>query len=408
MQLELFPDKGDTPVQSSATRFTTAPISLAEIFKAYQSCRRHKRSTTNALAFELDYEYNLVALWEEINSGTYHPGKSIAFIVDKPVKREIFAADFRDRVVHHLIINKLNQFFEKEFIFDSYACRVGKGTHMGIRRIDRFIRQCSQNYTRDCYILKLDIKGFFMSINRGLLFEKLNKFIIEKYHKLDQFLIIDLCRKVIYHDPVNHCIIKGNKSNWDNLPRDKSLFYTPDNCGLPIGNLTSQVFANFYMNSFDHFIKHNLKIRYYGRYVDDFVIVHPVKEYLKSIIPIIREYLYSNLGLVLHPNKIYLQHYSKGLSYLGAVIKSNRIYIGNRTKGNFYQALQIHNETADHHKPDKSEIKSFQSSINSYLGIMKHYKTFNIRKKMLFNILSERLKKLFRTNIKLEKVIIKK
>ena len=394
--------------KSSATRFTTAPISLAEIFKAYQSCRRHKRSTTNALAFELDYEYNLVALWEEINSGTYHPGKSIAFIVDKPVKREIFAADFRDRVVHHLIINKLNQFFEKEFIFDSYACRVGKGTHMGIRRIDRFIRQCSQNYTRDCYILKLDIKGFFMSINRGLLFEKLNKFIIEKYHKLDQFLIIDLCRKVIYHDPVNHCIIKGNKSNWDNLPRDKSLFYTPDNCGLPIGNLTSQVFANFYMNSFDHFIKHNLKIRYYGRYVDDFVIVHPVKEYLKSIIPIIREYLYSNLGLVLHPNKIYLQHYSKGLSYLGAVIKSNRIYIGNRTKGNFYQALQIHNETADHHKPDKSEIKSFQSSINSYLGIMKHYKTFNIRKKMLFNILSERLKKLFRTNIKLEKVIIKK
>ena len=408
MQLELFPDKGDTPVQSSATRFTTAPISLAEIFKAYQSCRRHKRSTTNALAFELDYEYNLVALWEEINNGTYHPGKSIAFIVDKPVKREIFAADFRDRVVHHLIINKLNQFFEKEFIFDSYACRVGKGTHMGIRRIDRFIRQCSQNYTRDCYILKLDIKGFFMSINRGLLFEKLNKSIIEKYHKLDQFLIIDLCRKVIYHDPVNHCIIKGNKSNWDNLPRDKSLFYTPDNCGLPIGNLTSQVFANFYMNSFDHFIKHNLKIRYYGRYVDDFVIIHPVKEYLKSIIPIIREYLYSNLGLVLHPNKIYLQHYSKGLSYLGAVIKSNRIYIGNRTKGNFYQALQIHNETADHHKPDKSEIKSFQSSINSYLGIMKHYKTFNIRKKMLFNILSERLKKLFRTNIKLEKVIIKK
>lgn len=85
-------------------------------------------------------------------------------------------------------------------------------------------------------------------------------------------MIIDLCRKVIYHDPVNHCIIKGNKSDWDNLPRDKSLFYTPDNCGLPIGNLTSQVFANFYMNSFDHFIKHNLKIRYYGRYVDDCVI----------------------------------------------------------------------------------------------------------------------------------------
>ncbi len=398
MQLELFPffNKPD------------CSITLYELFEAYFNCRSNKRRTNNALAFEVDYENNLIKLLKEINSGLYKPGKSIAFIVVKPVKREIFAANFRDRIVHHLIINKLNPLFEKEFIFDSYACRVGKGIHYGIRRVDHFIRSCSQNYTKDCFILKLDIKAFFMSINRGLLFEKLNKFIIEKYHKPDQFLIIDLCRKVIYHDPVNHCIIKGNKSDWDNLPRDKSLFYTPDNCGLPIGNLTSQVFANFYMNSFDHFIKHNLKIRYYGRYVDDCAMIHPDKEYLKSIIPIIREYLYSNLGLVLHPNKIYLQHYSKGLSYLGAVVKSNRIYIGNRTKGNFYQAIQIHNKTADHHKPDKSEIKSFQSSTNSYLGIMKHYKTFNIRKKMLYNILSERLKKLFRTNIKLEKVIIKK
>ena len=398
MQLELFPffNKPDSL------------ITLYELFEAYFNCRSNKRRTNNALAFEVDYENNLIKLLKEINSGLYTPGKSIAFIVIKPVKREIFAANFRDRIVHHLIINKLNPLFEKEFIHDCFACRVGKGTHYGIRRVDHFIRTCSQNYTKDCFILKLDIKAFFMSINRGLLFEKLNKFIIEKYHKPDQFLIIDLCRKVIYHKPANHCIIKGNKSDWNNLPSDKSLFYTPDNCGLPIGNLTSQVFANFYMNSFDHFIKHNLKIRYYGRYVDDFVMIHPDKEYLKSIIPIIKEYLYSNLGLVLHPNKIYLQHYSKGLSYLGAVIKSNRIYIGNRTKGNFYQAIQIHNKTADHHKPDKSEIKSFQSSTNSYLGMMKHYKTFIIRKKMLYNILSERLKKLFRTNIKLEKVIIKK
>jgi len=398
MQLKLFPffNKPD------------CSITLYELFEAYFNCRSNKRRTNNALAFEVDYENNLIKLLKEINSGLYNPGKSIAFIVIKPVKREIFAANFRDRIVHHLIINKLNPLFEKEFIHDSFACRVGKGIHYGIRRVDHFIRTCSQNYTKDCFILKLDIKAFFMSINRGLLFEKLNKFIVEKYHKPDQFLIIDLCRKVIYHDPANHYIIKGDKLDWDNLPRDKSLFYTPDNCGLPIGNLTSQVFANFYMNSFDHLIKHNLKIRYYGRYVDDFVMIHSHKEYLKSIIPIIREYLYSNLGLVLHPNKIYLQHYSKGLSYLGAVIKSNRIYIGNRTKGNFYQAIQIHNKTADHHKPDKSEIKLFQSSTNSYLGIMKHYKTFNIRKKMLYNILSERLKKLFRTNIKFEKIIIKK
>jgi len=267
MQLKLFPffNKPD------------CSITLYELFEAYFNCRSNKRRTNNALAFEVDYENNLIKLLKEINSGLYNPGKSIAFIVIKPVKREIFAANFRDRIVHHLIINKLNPLFEKEFIHDSFACRVGKGIHYGIRRVDHFIRTCSQNYTKDCFILKLDIKAFFMSINRGLLFEKLNKFIVEKYHKPDQFLIIDLCRKVIYHDPANHYIIKGDKLDWDNLPRDKSLFYTPDNCGLPIGNLTSQVFANFYMNSFDHLIKHNLKIRYYGRYVDDFVMIHSHK-----------------------------------------------------------------------------------------------------------------------------------
>jgi len=162
LQLELFP--------------SSAPIPLVDLFEAYEGCRRHKRNTANAIAFELDYEQNLVELCEEINNGIYQPGKSIAFIVDRPVKREIFAADFRDRVVHHLIINKLNALFEKEFIGDSYSCRKGKGTHKGIKRLDGFIRQCSQNYSRDCWILKLDIKGFFMSIDRQRLYHRLELF----------------------------------------------------------------------------------------------------------------------------------------------------------------------------------------------------------------------------------------
>jgi len=146
MQLNLFPEE------------SAASISIEELFQAYIKCRRYKRNTANAVAFEIDYESNLVALCEEINNGTYQPGRSITFIVERPVKRENFAADFRDRVVHHLIINKLNPLFEKEFIRDSYACRISKGTHFGIQRINRFIRQCSQNYTQDCYVLKLDIK----------------------------------------------------------------------------------------------------------------------------------------------------------------------------------------------------------------------------------------------------------
>lgn len=363
-------------------------IGLEEVFQAYFDCRKNKRNTANALAFEVDYENKLVQLCEDINNGTYKIGRSIAFIVDKPVKREIFAADFRDRVLHHLVIGKLNHLFEKQFIFDSYSCRVGKGTHFGIGRIDRFIRQCSANYTKDCYILKLDLHGFFMSINKPILFTKLVKFINEKYQATDKDLLIKLCKKVIFNDPTKNCIIKGNKSEWNALPPNKSLFYSKPNCGLPIGNLTSQVFANFYMDSFDHFVKHDLKIRYYGRYVDDFVIVHEDKEYLKKVILRLSEYLQTELQVTIHPKKIYLQHYSKGVKFLGAVILPNRIYIANRTKGNFYNAIENQNQIAQDHKPTKEDKADFLSSMNSYLGIMKHYKSYNLRKRMIFKRLS--------------------
>ena len=363
-------------------------IELSELFEAYFNCRSNKRNTANAIAFEIDYEHNLVQLCEEINNGTYQIGRSIAFIVDKPVKREIFAADFKDRVVHHLIIKKLNPLFEKTFIYDSYACRTDKGTHLGIQRIDKFIRQCSTNYTKDCYILKLDIKGFFMHINKNILFEKLSAFINQHYLQTDKELLLTLCQKIIFNDPTKNCIIKGIRSNWDGLPSDKSLFHSTPNRGLPIGNLTSQVFANFYMNMFDHFVKHDLGIRYYGRYVDDFVIVHPDKEYLKTLIPTLSNYLLSTLQLPLHPKKIYLQHYTKGVQFLGTVIKPNRIYIANRTKGNFYSAIEKQNIVAHDHKPTKEEQATFLSSMNSYLGILKHYKTYKLRKGMLFKYLS--------------------
>jgi len=369
-------------------RGSKTKIELEELFEAYFSCRSNKRNTANALAFEVDYESNLVKLCEEINNGTYQPGKSIAFIIFKPVQREIFAADFKDRVVHHLIINKLNPLFEKTFISDSYACRTGKGTHLGIQRVNYFIKQCSQNYSKDCYILKLDIKGFFMHINKDILFEKLSAFIKQRYFQADKELLLDLCRKIIFYDPTQNCIIKGKRSNWNGLPADKSLFHSALQSGLPIGNLTSQVLANFYMNSFDHYVKHDLGIRFYGLYVDDFVIVHHDKEYLRKLIPILSDFLLSTLHLVIHPKKIYLQHYSKGVKFLGTVILPNRIYIANRTKGNFYNAIEKQNQIARNHKPTKEEQFAFQSSMNSYLGIMKHYRTYKLRKGMLFKNLS--------------------
>ncbi len=308
--------------------------------------------------------------------------------MNKPVKREIFAAHFRDRVMHHWLINKLNPLFENIFIPDSFACRVGKGVHYGVKRVNGFIKSCSDNYTKDCYILKLDIEGFFMHINRTLLFEKLEQFIHQHYDDNDKTLVLEIARKIIFNNPTKNCIIKGRKKDWVGLPNNKSLFHSPPNSGLPIGNLTSQVFANFYMNVFDHLIKLDLNIEYYGRYVDDFIIIHTDKEYLKSLVPKLSDFLFSNLQLNLHPKKIYLQHYSKGVKFLGTVIKPNRIYIANRIKGNFYQAIQKQNEVVKNKRPDKDQKSTFLSSMNSYLGIMKHYKTYYIRKNTINNRLS--------------------
>ena len=361
-----------------------------DLFQAYFDARKNKRNTINALAFEKYLEANLFALTNEIIERKYTPKPSICFIVDKPVKREIFAADFRDRVIHHFIYNYISPIFEKTFINDSYSCRKGKGTHYGIKRIDHFIRSCSHNFSKDCYILKLDIKGYFMAMDKTLLFDKVRNELMGNKNKVDfdLELVLYLIEKTIYNDPKVNCIIKGKKDDWNGLPPTKSLFHAQNNCGLPIGNLTSQLFGNIYMNEFDHWVKKELGIRYYGRYVDDFVLIHENKDYLQSMIPKLSAFLLSNLKLTLHPDKIYLQHHLKGVKYLGAVIKPNRIYIANRTKGNFYNAIEKQNQIARDHKPTKEEQSAFQSSMYSYLGIMKHYKTYKLRKQMLFKNLS--------------------
>ncbi len=360
-----------------------------DLFKAYFNARKNKRNTINALVFEKHLEANLFSLLNEIINYKYTPARSICFVVNKPVKREIFAADFRDRVVHHLIYNYIMPIFEKTFINDSYSCRIGKGTHYGIKRIDKFIRSCSQNYTNDCYILKLDISGYFMAMNKNILYSKIKNELQKEKVKVnfDLKLILYLIEKTIFNTPTKNCIIKGKKTDWQDLPKTKSLFYAENNCGLPIGNLTSQLFGNIYLNELDHFVKQECGIKYYGRYVDDFVLIHNNKEYLKRLIPILSNFLQTELKLTLHPKKIYLQHFSKGVKYLGTVIKPNRIYIASRTKGNFYEAIDKWNKIISAKKKlSRDELEQFISCINSYLGIMKHYKTYKIRKKMLQNL----------------------
>ncbi len=227
-----------------------------------------------------------------------------------------------------------------------------------------------------------------MHIDRSILYAGLKEFITQKYNGDDKIKLLELVKINVFNDPTDNCIKKSSAKKWKGLPQSKSLFHSPSGSGLPIGNLTSQIFANFYMDKFDHFIKHNLGIKYYGRYVDDFVIVHEDKEYLKRLIGIIKIFLKVELRLDIHPKKIYLQHYTKGVSFLGTFIKPNRIYIGKRTKGNFYKAILRQNEITKKYKPTIEEQVKFQSSMNSYLGIMKHYNTYKLRKKMIWKYLS--------------------
>lgn len=364
---------------------------LEDLFRAYFDARRNKRNTINQLRFELNFESEVIALCDDILSCNYKVKPSICFIVDKPVKREIFAADFRDRVVHHLIFNYTNPYFDSLFIEDSYSCRKDKGTLYGINRVAGFVKECSDNYTSGCYILKLDIEGYFMNINRtllsGIIKAQLDRFPeLDKDIPFDRGLLYYLIDSILKDDPTQNCIIKGHRSDWDGLPSSKSLFNRQKNYGLPIGNLTSQLFSNVYLHNFDDFVKNELNIQYYGRYVDDFVIIHKDKQFLKDVQPKLALYLRDRLELKIHPKKVYLQHYSKGVNFLGAAIKPNRTYITNRTKKNFRKNVEWWEKyLSEERNVTVRSLNKLMMSLNSYLGIMGHHRTYNIRKKSLLS-----------------------
>lgn len=354
----------------------TDGFTLEDVLNAYFECRRNKRNTCNALAFERDYMGNCTRLWHELTDGTYQIGRSIAFLVTRPKLREVFAADFRDRIVHHLIMSRLEPLFEADFIDDCYNCRKGKGTLYGFNRLHENIKRCSENYTRDCYILKGDMQGFFMSIHKPTLWKMLESFIRERYKGKDIGQLLWLTKMVALHRPERNCIVKGDRSMWARLPTNKSLFTCGDDYGLPIGNLTSQMFANFYLSSFDHRMSERFPC--YGRYVDDFYIVHRDKKALLAVLPMIRREL-TGLHVVLHPRKIYLQHYSKGVKFIGAVSKMGRRYVGKRTVENMMQAIREMNLI----KSKETDVKRFVGRLNSYLGFLKHYHSYGIKRRLM-------------------------
>lgn len=346
-----------------------------ELWKAYGSARAGKTKKPQVVEFAKNAKSEISALTREIHSRTYTPRPSTAFIVNVPVKREIFAAEFRDRVVHHFLFNQVNPWWDTRFIEDNYSCRIGKGTLYGIRRLDHHIRSESQNYTRPAYVLKLDILGYFMSLERKKLYDRamwgLNRqFPGQGYaYQLCKFL----WKEIIFNNPLENVKLNCPKGAWQGLPPAKSLFRQPKGRGIAIGNLTSQLLSNMYLDQLDRFVKLELGFKHYGRYVDDFFVVHADKDRLIRLIDEVDLYLKDQLGLSLHPDKRYLQECHRGVAFLGAVMYPHRIHPGKRLKHNLLVAL--------------SSPNCPEATRASYTGLVKHYKNF----KLLRNVESAKL-----------------
>lgn len=359
----------------------TYSFTYNEVLKAYDDCMSNKRNTANAIKFSVDHITKLMELCDEINNGTYEIGSSITFIVKFPVLREVFAADFRDRIVHHLVINELMQYFEKEFIDESFSCRKDKGVLYGVKTMYERIKECTENYTKDAWIVKLDVKSFFMSIDKQLLANMVDDMVVRLYpENRKKQKLRDLCQQIILHQPQFNCTRRGDLSLWEKLQPHKSLFNTDINKGLAIGNLTSQIFANYYMNILDHYIKYELGFKYYGRYVDDLMIISTDKDKLLKAIPLIVKFAEEKLLLTIHPNKRYMQHYKNGVKFIGGVLKCNRKYIINRTVGSLIFKLK---SKFGIYKEDN--LMDLLRTVNSYLGFIGQFDSFNIRKNILTN-----------------------
>lgn len=353
-------------------------IDFETILEAYLDCRKRKRSTIGATEFELNYVHNLVELMNEVNSRQYRIGKSICFVVRYPRYREVFAGEFRDRVIHHYTALRLEPLFERMFCGRTYNCRKGKGQLAGVIQLAEDIREESENYTKDAYVMKVDLKGFFMSIIKSKLAKMVDDFIVAHYEGDDKEYLRWLCNLVVIHRPELNCERRSPLWMWNFIPKEKSLFTNGEDRGIAIGNLFAQLFANFLLNTIDWKIdavcvRHN-------RYVDDISFVSKDKEKLLSIIPMLRTEL-GKLGLRLNEKKFYLLHYSKGVQFTGAVIKPDRIYVANHTINSFAFAVERLGKASEMGMID--DIKKNIASVNSYLGIMAHYNEYATKRRIM-------------------------
>jgi retron-type reverse transcriptase len=305
-------------------------ITLENLFLSWREFKKGKSKRFDVQQFEFNLEDNIFQLYQELENKTYKHLGYASFFVQDPKLRHIHKAKVRDRIVHHLISRYLEQTYDKTFIFDSYSCRKNKGTHKAENRLKAFSLKQSKNNKFNFYCLKCDIKKFFDSVNHQILIDILKR-------KIRDQNILWLVKEIIFSFQVEK--------------------------GIPLGNLTSQYFANIYLNKLDQLIKHKLRIKYYIRYTDDFLILDIDKNKLQRLIHPINQFLNHQLNLSLHPDKIIIRKYNQGIDFLGYVTLPYYRVLRTKTKKRMFKRINNKN-------------------IQSYLGILKHCCSYKLRKKL--------------------------
>ncbi len=323
-------------------------IGLDNLFSAWFEFRRGKRKRPDVQEFEFNLEDNLFKLYNELKNKSYKHGSYRKFLVRDPKLRVIHKASVRDRILHHAVFRALCSIFDKSFIFDSYSCRIGKGTHRAVFRLQNFAKKLSKNNGKIIYALKCDVHKFFDSINHKLLLELIGR-------KIEDTGAVWLIENII------------------------KSFGGEDRNGLPLGNVTSQLFANIYLNELDRFIKHQLKIKYYVRYSDDFVILDKNKEVLEFYAKNIDAFLNSCLRLAFSGRPV-IRKFTQGIDFLGYVVLPHYIVLRTKTKRRIFRKLT---KRVIQLKRGLITKESLDSSLQSYFGVLSHCKGFKIKKKIL-------------------------
>jgi RNA-directed DNA polymerase len=329
-------------------------ITLENLFQAWEEFAKGKRKKADVGLFERSLEDNLFSLYKSLRNKTYKHGRYEAFYVRDPKVRHIHKAAVKDRVVHHLLSKVLEQIFEPTFYAHSYSCRRNKGTHKALRTFVSLARKASKNNTSKLFVLKCDIKKFFASVDHEVLMQTLAC-------KIQDNDFLWLLGEIIASFQIENGIQKG----------------------MPIGNLTSQLFANIYMNPLDQYVKHELKVDYYIRYADDFVILSDDKSYLRNLITKIEKFLKEEIKLSLHPNKVSMRDYYLGVDFLGYVIFPNFILPRTKTKRRMIRKIS---KRIQLYRQQKISGELLNQTIQSYLGYLSHANSYKLSQEIKNNL----------------------